>query len=180
MPGKHGSKSIQTAYLGQAVSTPLGVVWLAFSEHGLSAVKNGGSLSEFCDYLMKLGFSEFVEDPAKIGAAAQQLSEYLQCQRASFDFPIDWERLSPFQRQVLRATYAIPYGSTETYASIAQKIGRPKAARAVGRAEATNPMPLVVPCHRVLGSDGKLHGYGGLGGLETKAWLLDLENHPLE
>jgi O-6-methylguanine DNA methyltransferase len=75
----------------------------------------------------------------------------------------------------LRATYEIPYGETRTYKQIAEVIGAPGAARAVGRAEATNPMPVVLPCHRVLGSDGKLHGYGAGAGLETKTWLLKLE-----
>ncbi len=64
---------------------------------------------------------------------------------------------------------------TLTYADVAQQIGQPKAVRAVGRANATNPMPIIIPCHRVLGSDGRLHGYGGPGGLDTKAWLLRLE-----
>ncbi len=75
----------------------------------------------------------------------------------------------------MQAVYAIPYGETRTYAEIAAQIGRPKAYRAVGRANATNPMPLVIPCHRVIGTDGKLHGYGGGNGLPTKEWLLKME-----
>jgi O-6-methylguanine DNA methyltransferase len=70
---------------------------------------------------------------------------------------------------------AIPYGQTRTYREIAAQIGTPNAPRAVGRANATNPMPLVIPCHRVIGTDGKLHGYGGAGGLKTKRWLLTME-----
>jgi methylated-DNA-[protein]-cysteine S-methyltransferase len=83
--------------------------------------------------------------------------------------------LRPFQREVLQITFEIPYGETRTYSDIAHQMGRERAARAVGRAEATNPMPLVVPCHRVIGSDGKLHGYGGGEGLKTKEWLLKME-----
>jgi O-6-methylguanine DNA methyltransferase len=83
--------------------------------------------------------------------------------------------LSVFQIMVLQATLAINYGDTKTYAQIANQIDHPKSARAVGRAQATNPMPIVIPCHRVIGSDSSLHGYSGRGGAETKAWLLALE-----
>ncbi|MGE5248996.1 MAG: methylated-DNA--[protein]-cysteine S-methyltransferase, partial [Bacteroidota bacterium] len=75
----------------------------------------------------------------------------------------------------LQLVFAIPYGKTSTYQHIAAELGRPHASRAVGRANATNPMPLVIPCHRVIGTDGKLHGYGGGNGLTTKAWLLQME-----
>ncbi len=103
------------------------------------------------------------------------LREYLEGMRRTFPLPIAWEALPPFQRVVLQATFAIPYGQVRTYGEVAGAIGRPKAARAVGRALATNPMPIVVPCHRVVGHDRRLHGYGGPGGLTTKAWLLQLE-----
>ena len=93
---------------------------------------------------------------------------------------IDWDGLSaggrtmsPFRRAVLEETMRIPAGETRTYGWLAAKVGRPRAARAVGRVMATNPLPVVVPCHRVVGSDGSLHGYGG--GLDVKAALLCLE-----
>jgi methylated-DNA-[protein]-cysteine S-methyltransferase len=96
--------------------------------------------------------------------------------RRYFDLTIDWSVIrSQFQRKALQAVLEIPYAQTRTYAQIAAQIGFPLAARAVGRANATNPMPLVIPCHRVVGSDGTLHGYGGVGGLHTKAWLLKME-----
>ena len=104
-----------------------------------------------------------------------QMVEYLDGARRDFDLQIDWSVLTPFQQSVLQATFAIPYGQTRTYAQIAQQVGNPRAARAVGRAEATNPMPVVIPCHRVVGTDGKLHGYGAGDGLKTKAWLLEME-----
>ena len=118
-------------------------------------------------------------DTHPLGSVAAQwlvhLREYLSGKRRAFPLPIAWASLPPFQRAVLRATFALPYGQMRTYGEIAAAIGRPKAARAVGRALATNPMPIVIPCHRVVGHDGRLHGYGGPGGLETKAWLLRLE-----
>jgi O-6-methylguanine DNA methyltransferase len=83
--------------------------------------------------------------------------------------------MTPFQRQARRAVAAIPYGQTRAYSQIAAHLGNANAARAVGRANATNPIPLVIPCHRVVGADGSLCGYGGAGGLRTKRWLLDLE-----
>ncbi|MCC7117176.1 MAG: methylated-DNA--[protein]-cysteine S-methyltransferase [Anaerolineales bacterium] len=111
----------------------------------------------------------------KVKPYAQAVREYLQGKRRPFDLPIEWAALTPFQQKALRAVYKIPYGETRTYQEIAIAIGHPHAPRAVGRANATNPMPLVIPCHRVLGTDGKLHGYGGGTGLPTKAWLLKLE-----
>jgi methylated-DNA-[protein]-cysteine S-methyltransferase len=175
MSFKQASVRTLPAWVAQTGPTPLGPVWLAVSERGLVAVVIGGSLAEFQAYLERLGFQAVEGETEAAGEAARQMADYLAGRRSRFELPIDWERLPPFQRQVLQATFAIPYGSTATYAGVAREIGRPKAARAVGRAEATNPMPLVIPCHRVLGSDGRLHGYGGLGGLQTKSWLLSLE-----
>ena len=85
------------------------------------------------------------------------------------------DAFSPFQRKVLAACRAIPYGQTRTYAELAAAAGSPGAARAVGRAMATNPLPLVVPCHRVVATGGELRGYSALGGLATKRRLLDME-----
>ena len=122
-----------------------------------------------------MGIKQVVYDPAKVQPALAQIGEYLGGRRRSFDLPIDWSVMTPFQQQVLRETVAVQYGQTTTYGELAGRIGRPRAARAVGRAQATNPMPLVIPCHRVLGSDGGLHGYGAGEGLKTKEWLLRLE-----
>ena len=116
-----------------------------------------------------------IYDPEKVERVVIQLKEYLEGKRHLFTIVIDWMVLRPFQRAVLQATYQIPYGETRTYKEISVQIHRHHAARAVGRAEATNPMPLVIPCHRVIGSDGKLHGYGLGEGLKTKEWLLKLE-----
>ena len=119
---------------------------------------------------------EVTHAPPLLEAAIIQISEYLKGKQRDFDLPIDWSMMTPFQEQVLRTTDSIPYGVVSTYSEIARKVGKPSAARAVGSAEAANPVPIVIACHRVIGSDGKLHGYGGRGGITTKAWLLKLES----
>jgi O-6-methylguanine DNA methyltransferase len=104
--------------------------------------------------------------------AAVQLGEFLDGKRKVFDLPLDL-RATDFQQQVYAEVTAIPYGEWLTYGDVAKRIGRPKAVRAVGAANGANPLPLVIPCHRVLGSKGDLHGYGG--GLDLKAKLIAME-----
>lgn len=104
--------------------------------------------------------------------ALLQLEEYFKGRRRTFDLPLAPQGTS-FQRKVLEALQAIPYGETRSYKDIAAAIGQPKAVRAVGAANAKNPIPIVIPCHRVIGSDGSLTGFGG--GLEVKRTLLRLE-----
>lgn len=168
----------KVAYIGKTGFTPLGEVWVALSEDGLIAVDLENDQKALEKRVRSLGFTTLSFDPRRTAEATRQISEYLQGQRKSFDLPIDWSVLRGFQRQVLELTQQIPYGTVSTYGELARRLGRPGAARAVGRAQATNPMPLVIPCHRVIGSDGGLHGYGAPGGLKTKAWLLDLEKRP--
>ena len=114
--------------------------------------------------------------PEAVTDALRQLREYLAGERTAFDLPLDLRHLTPFRQRVLAETLKIPYGQVSTYGEIAARSGSPLAARAVGGAMAANPIPLVIPCHRVLASDGRLHGYsGGRDGLAVKAWLLELE-----
>lgn len=162
-------------FAGNLQNSPLGDLWIASTDYGLAAIEWSQNEADFFAYLIKR-FKRPVElDPEKVTQAVQQLDEYLRGTRKAFHLPIDWSLLRPFQIQVLQIVYNIPYGQTRTYGDIAYDIGNPRAARAVGRANATNPMPLVIPCHRVIGADGKLHGYGGGEGLPTKEWLLQLE-----
>ena len=108
-----------------------------------------------------------------LGAITQQLDEYFSSQRTTFDMNIDLSETTDFRRAVLEHLVTIPYGETRTYTQVAEAVGRPRAVRAVGSACATNPVPIVIPCHRVLRSDGSLGGYAG--GLDMKRTLLELE-----
>jgi O-6-methylguanine DNA methyltransferase len=162
-------------FIGETTQTPIGKLWLAVSDLGLVAIECGLTRAEFEAYLVKR-FKRPVEyAPQRVREAAGQLGKYLSGRQRVFTLVVDWTVLRPFQRSVLQVTNNIPYGETRTYKEIAEHIGKPRAARAVGRAEATNPMPLVLPCHRVIGMDGKLHGYGLGEGVKTKEWLLKLE-----
>jgi methylated-DNA-[protein]-cysteine S-methyltransferase len=107
----------------------------------------------------------------------RELREYAAGRRRAFDLPLDWSSIKPFQRAVLKAASHIPFGETRSYGWIAQKIGKPRAARAVGQALGANPIPIILPCHRVIASSGKLGGYGG--GLPMKVMLLKLEGATL-
>ncbi len=108
----------------------------------------------------------------KSSACERQLNEYFAGERRLFDLPLDL-RGTEFQRQCWQALLAIPYGETRSYAQLARMVGRPRAGRAVGLANGANPIAIIVPCHRVIASDGTLGGYGG--GLPAKRWLLELE-----
>lgn len=107
--------------------------------------------------------------------AAEELQAYLTGSLKVFSVPLDLTELTPFQQEVLAAVALIPWGRTRTYGEVAAQIGKPKTIRAVGNALAHNPLMLFVPCHRVIGSDGKLHGFSAPQGLALKAWLLDHE-----
>ena len=162
-------------YTSVLQNSPLGDIWIASSDYGLAAIEWSQDEADFGIYLTKRFKRPIQTDSDKTASALQQLDEYLRGARKTFDLPIAWSLLRPFQIQVLQIVFAIPYGGTRTYGDIANELGKPKAARAVGRANATNPMPLVIPCHRVIGANGKLTGYGGGEGLPTKEWLLQME-----
>lgn len=177
-------EKIRPLYNAIIKNTPLGSLGTASSNLGLVAVEFVDSQDQLFQILEQrfdrnvyevLSYPDHQIEQNSAAAACTQLDEYLRGTRKQFEITIDWSVMTPFQEGALKITYKIPYGQVVTYADIARQIGKPNAARAVGRAEATNPMPLVIPCHRVIGTDGGLHGYGGRGGLETKAWLLRLE-----
>ncbi|HET7674451.1 MAG TPA: methylated-DNA--[protein]-cysteine S-methyltransferase [Gammaproteobacteria bacterium] len=115
---------------------------------------------------------DWTQDDKPFADVIQQLDEYFSGTRRRFDLPLQPDG-TPFQKTVWQALLDIPYGATESYGTVAKRIGRPKAVRAVGLSNGRNPIPIVIPCHRVIGADGSLTGYGG--GLWIKEQLLTLE-----
>ena len=157
--------------------SPIGPVFVAVSGRGLYSVRFGLSERAFVAGLRHgSGRGQApARSAARAGLAARQMGQYLAGRRNAFDLPVDLSAMTSFQREVLLAACQIPRGQVRTYSEIARQIGRPKAARAVGQALAQNPVPIVVPCHRVLAADGSLRGYTGGGGIRTKQRLLKLE-----
>ena len=161
------------------VASPLGELLLVAGRSGLTQMHYlDQPLDPLLATLARRRSPRIVESASALDPWRRELDEYFSGSRRRFEAPLDWEAMAPFQRAVLRATAAIPYGETSTYAAIAERIGAPKAYRAVGAANGANPAAIVVPCHRVLGSDGTLTGYGG--GLAAKRALLDHEHDTCE
>jgi len=145
--------------------TDAGVVRLAFEREDEQAI---------LDDLAQRIAPRVLRSPRRTDEVRRELDEYFAGQRDRFDVPVDWRLSRGFRRTVLEHLYAdVPYGRTVSYLELATMVGNPKASRAVGTAMATNPIPIVVPCHRVLRSGGHLGGYGG--GLPAKRTLLALE-----
>jgi methylated-DNA-[protein]-cysteine S-methyltransferase len=158
------------------VDSPVGELVAAVTPHGLVRLAyedfNGG-LDVVLDSLAARLSPRILEAPARLDGVRRELDEYFAGRREAFDFPIDWTLYSDFGRRVLQATAAIPFGHTATYGQVAAQAGNAKASRAAGRALGANPIPIVVPCHRVIGTSGKLTGY--TGGMHRKEALLRLE-----
>lgn len=150
------------------MDSPIGTLGLELTDRGLARVLFEHELNE--------GGMRGEADPVALAPWTERLRAYFEGERPDFDLPLDVVG-TPFQRRVWQGLSGIPYGATWTYAELAAFIGRPSAARAVGAANGKNPLPVVVPCHRVLGAKGKLTGYSG--GLDIKRRLLALEAGPL-
>ena len=158
----------------RTVDTPVGSLLLAATETGLVRVAyQGEDHDAVLATLAERVSPRILHHPARLDTVARQLDEYFAGARHTFDVDLDWRLTSGFRATVLHHLADIAYGHTASYASVAQLAGRPKAVRAVGTACATNPLPVVVPCHRVVRSDGAMGGY--LGGVAAKAALLQLE-----
>ncbi|NLX22714.1 MAG: methylated-DNA--[protein]-cysteine S-methyltransferase [Phycisphaerae bacterium] len=152
-----------------------GAVILAASRHGLSELVITRRTKSAAERLAQKRWPEAAPDPILFPALREQLRAYFAGQRVRFDVKLDLDALTPFQRSVLRACARIRYGATMTYGQLADRVGHPGAARAVGGALARNPVPLVIPCHRVVAADGSLGGFSAEQGVALKRWLLDLE-----
>lgn len=149
-----------------AAATPTGLVRLAYREFD-------GGLDAVLDGLARKLSPRIVEAPARFDAVRRELDEYFAGERRDFGLPLDLALTAPFGREVLLACARIPFGSTSSYGAVAAAAGRPSASRATGNALGANPLPIVVPCHRVLRSGGGLGGY--TGGLHRKQALLRIE-----
>jgi methylated-DNA-[protein]-cysteine S-methyltransferase len=148
-----------------AAATPRGLVRLAYED---------GQLDQLLADLAKRVSPRLLEAPARLDPARRELDEYFAGRRERFDLPLDLGLTHGFRRRVLQAARRIPFGGTSTYTRMAARAGSERAVRAAGSALGANPIPIVVPCHRVMRADGSLGGYGG--GLERKRFLLELES----
>ena len=163
---------IDIAY--RSVDTPVGPLLLAATEAGLVRVAfEREGFESVLETLAARISPRVLESPRRLDTAAVELEEYFAGRRHDFDLPLDHALSSGFRRSVQTSLPRIGYGRTRSYKEIAELVGSPRAVRAVGTACATNPLPVVLPCHRVLRSDGALGGY--IGGLEAKRALLSLE-----
>ena len=151
------------------MQSPAGRLKLAVSDRGLAVLEFAGTTLTPCKAELR---AEWVDAPEQTASHRRQLEEYFAGQRRQFDFPLDLAG-TPFQLRCWQELLRIPYGETISYAELARRVGSPNGFRAVGMANHQNPIAIVVPCHRVLASDGTLGGYGG--GLPVKRMLLDLE-----
>lgn len=160
-------------------SSPLGRWWIAVGPRGVLRVRSEGDEAEFCWELAPAGADTVRYDPHGLAGLVARFVRYFAGQRTEFDMPVDLSRVRPFQRTVLEAVRTVPWGEVRSYRDIAGAIGQPAAARAVGSAVATNPVSLIIPCHRIIRSDGTPGEYArrtiGRRGAERKLFLLALE-----
>ena len=159
--------------------SPLGPLWVAITPRGVATIHYGEEPSAAeLRRLIRVYGPGIVPDHKRSSGLARELDQYFSGKRRAFDIEYDLAGLTPFQTRVLTATAKIPFGSVSTYGTIAKRAGNQKASRAAGGALNQNPIPIVVPCHRVVGSTGALVGYAG--GLDVKRRLLVIEGADVE
>ena len=155
------------------MDAPVGRIFVAASGQGLCALNFGVEEQEFVRRLDPR--ARLDSSPSAVAPITGQLKEYFARERFHFELPLDLSGLTPFQCSVLETLLRIPPGEVWTYRRLAGELGRPRSSRPVGQALAHNPIPIIIPCHRVIASDGNLGGYSGGFGIETKRWLLRFE-----
>lgn len=158
----------RTATFWCRIHSPCGAVFIAVNSHGVRAIQIGGTKAGFLASLTGTP----IEDLRAAAQAAKQIEEYFDGQRKVFSLELDLSALTVFQREVLAVTYRIRWGEVKSYQQVALAMKRPKASRAAGQALGRNPIPIIIPCHRVVASGGKLGGFSTGKGLDTKRWLL--------
>ena len=153
--------------------TQIGPLLLAVTERGLCRISFDPEPDRETETLARTFGVRVLRAPRELDPVRRELDEYFEGRRRDFDLPLDLRGREGFSRDILERLAKVPYGEVTTYKSLAVEAGNPRAARAVGTIMNKNPIPIVLPCHRVVGSNGSLVGYGG--GLERKRLLLDLE-----
>jgi methylated-DNA-[protein]-cysteine S-methyltransferase len=166
---------LEVLYYDILEDSPVGSIFISVGEKGVVGIEIGVTEVEFVSRLERKFHAVVIRSPEKVSDVKKQLREYFEGKRSSFKLKLYLDHLTQFQQQVLLATLGIPHGQITTYGEMARRLGKVQLARAVGQALARNPIPIVIPCHRVLAADGTLHGYSGGRGLETKEQLLRLE-----
>ena len=165
---------MKTITILQRKNTPIGTIYVAASKIGLVRV-------DLCDSQTMTQSDQYASQPDIphdiAFKALEEISDYLTKKRTRFTIPLDWSDQTPFQKRVLEIALMIPFGEVMTYGEIAHQLGNKNASRAVGAALGQNPMPLVIPCHRVVAANGSLTGFSAADGIRTKQWLLELEGH---
>lgn len=154
--------------------SPVGPLLLAVTDRGLCRISFDPEPDRATDELARTFGVRVLRVPREVDLVRRELDEYFEGRRREFDLPVDLRGRSGFSRDILDRLARVPYGKVTTYGSLAAEAGNPRAARAVGTIMNRNPIPIVLPCHRVVGSTGSLVGYGG--GLDRKRLLLDLES----
>lgn len=153
--------------------SPVGPLLVAVSDQGLAAISYSARAEQELERLARIAGPRVLRSPRSIVDARRELDEYFEGRRHDFDLSLDLRGMPPFTISVLRELARVPYGETTTYGTLAARVGHPRAARAVGTVMNRNRIPIVLPCHRVVGASGSLVGYAG--GLERKTALLELE-----
>jgi len=155
------------------VDSPIGDLLVAASDRGLAAISFDSEPQDSLERLARIAGPRVLRSPRSVDGARRELDQYFEGRRRTFDLSLDLRALPPFTLSVLDQLARVPYGETTTYGALARRVGHPRAARAVGTVMNRNRIPIVLPCHRIVGSSGDLVGYGG--GLARKEQLLRLE-----